>query len=186
MKNRIRILVDETLAEVLAEIKASDFEPVDLSYDIEAPKVKAFGDLSVNVAFQLSKKLKKDPFGIAEAFKGALDRKIKREQMKFGWLQGVSVEKPGFINFKFSHATLANELLEISRLDEKFGCSEQGKGAGVLIEFVSANPTGPLTIAHGRQAAVGDTLARIFAALGYRAHREFYFNYSGPHIPLFP
>jgi len=94
------------------------------------------------------------------------------------------VERPGFINFRLADESIAEVLPRIKKEDAQFGLSKFGAGTKVMIEFVSANPTGPLTIAHGRQAAIGDTLARILTAVGYSVHKEFYLNDLGRQIRL--
>ena len=184
MRNRLKELVDQALPELLTELKLSGVSPKDIRYDIEVPKIKTHGDLSVNTAFQLGRSLKKNPLDIAARFHKILEKNVEKDRNLKQLVKSITVEKPGFINFKFTENSLANQLLEISKGNETFGRSETGKGMKILIEFVSANPTGPLTIAHGRQAAIGDTLARILTAVGYGVKKEFYLNDSGRQIRL--
>ena len=91
---------------------------------------------------------------------------------------------PGFLNFYLTKDSLAKIIRKVRLQDQDYGKSEYGKGKRVLIEFVSANPTGPLTIAHGRQAAIGDVLARVLAATGHEVHREYYLNDAGRQMNL--
>jgi len=141
---------------------------------LEVPKEKRFGDFSTNIAMKLSKELKKSPVDIA----GALIKEMKCP----GVIQDVKVEKPGFINFYLSNSAVITALKDISEEESGFGASPKGKGKKVQIEFVSANPTGPLTVAHGRQAAIGDSLARILEYCGYKVTREYYINDEGVQI----
>ena len=184
MKSKLKELVDHALPEILKELHISGVKPEAVRYEIELPKIKTHGDLSINLAFQLSRAYKKNPLELAASCQKVLQKTIQSHQSWGKWVKEVTVEKPGIINFKLTELSLANQLLEISSLNKTFGRSEVGKGIKVLIEFVSANPTGPLTIAHGRQAALGDTLARILEAVGYTVHKEFYLNDSGRQIRL--
>lgn len=184
MKNRLRALVDQILPNVFAELKVPSEKLHHIHYEVEWPKVKAHGDLSINVALQLGRELHRNPMDIAQICQRLFNQKIKEVREESRWIEEIAVVKPGFINFKLSHISLAQELLEIKRFDQTFGHSDVGGGAPVLIEFVSANPTGPLTIAHGRQAAIGDTLARILRAVGFIPHKEFYLNDMGRQIRL--
>ena len=115
---------------------------------------------------------------------GKIKKKRKAGQSgKKGEKRG-RVGNPGFLNFKLVENSAAGFLIDMAKADAAYGKSEFGKGKRVLIEFVSANPTGPLTIAHGRQAALGDTLARILNAVGFKADKEFYLNDAGRQIRL--
>ena len=152
--------------------EASDKIAGDIS--LEVPKEKKFGDFSTNIAMKLSKDLSKAPLDIAAGI-------IKRIE-KSGIVCDAKVEKPGFINFYISSKAVIDTLKDIIREDAGFGGSSLGRGKKVQIEFVSANPTGPLTVAHGRQAAIGDSLARIFKFCGYDVTREYYINDEGVQI----
>jgi len=152
--------------------EASDNIAGDIS--LEVPKEKRFGDFSTNIAMKLSKDLRKAPLDIAEGI-------IKRIE-KSDIVRDAKVEKPGFINFYISNAAVIGGLKDIIGEDAGFGGSSLGRGKKVQIEFVSANPTGPLTVAHGRQAAIGDSLARIFKFCGYDVTKEYYINDEGAQI----
>ena len=184
MKEKLKALVDQALPEILKSLGFSDLEPHAIRYEINLPKIKAHGDLSINLAFHLSRVRKKNPIEVATTCQKILQKMVRDEKSLQAWVREITVEKPGFINFKLTENSLAIQLLDIAKLDQNFGLSNMGAGTKVLIEFVSANPTGPLTIAHGRQAAIGDALARILKAVGYSVHKEFYLNDSGRQIRL--
>lgn len=182
MRENIKRLVQSTLPE-LSKRLACDI-PKDFSYEVEIPKNKTFGDFSINLALKLSKITGQKPREIAAA-ETAIIESIRRQHPKDApWIQSIRVEGPGFINFFLNETSRGGILQTIQRDNEKFGRSDFGQGQKVIVEFVSANPTGPLTIAHGRQAAVGDTLANILSAAGYRAHKEFYLNDAGRQVEL--
>jgi len=149
--------------------------PDNFSYDLHPPKDNQHGDLACNVAFKLAKVTRQKPSDIATglleliAQKGSSDSPIEKTELAGG----------GFINFYLRKEDLGAVLLEIHKQDKNFGRSEFGKGKKAILEFVSANPTGPLTIAHGRQAAVGDCLARILKFTGHEVHSEYYLNDAG-------
>ena len=139
---------------------------------LEVPKEKRFGDFSANVAMRLTKDLKRSPMDIATEIASGLK----------GY--DVKIERPGFINFYLTDKVVLDSLGEILAQKDRFGRLTVGKGKSVQIEFVSANPTGPLTVAHGRQAALGDSLARIMEYCGYKVVREYYINDEGVQISL--
>lgn len=182
MKNRLKKLVDQALPKILSEYQLP--ENAKQSYDIALPKIKEHGDLSINLAFQIAKAVRKNPFEVAQYCSDVLRKIVSLDPGLSEWVKDINVERPGFINFKLAGQFIAEVLFTIKNEDQKYGESRVGAGKKVMIEFVSANPTGPLTIAHGRQAAIGDTLARILKAVGYTVHREFYLNDSGRQIRL--
>ncbi|MBF0122260.1 MAG: arginine--tRNA ligase [Candidatus Omnitrophica bacterium] len=155
--------------------------PPDMSIILDAPVVKEHGDLACNIALQLSKILRRNPFEIAQTIKKSLEERIPVSALK-GKITSVEVLKPGFINFRLSPLAYYEVLQDILVKGVIFGHTDLGKGKRVLVEFVSANPTGPLTVAHARQAAVGDVLVNILNATGHHAQREFYVNDGGNQI----
>lgn len=184
MKNDLKKLIDSALPNILTELGLEHVKPEDIRYDIEIPKNKGFGDLAANTAFQLGRMLKRNPLEIAQISYAVIEKIIQKDS---GWkkkIKKITIEKPGFINFFLTETSVVDHLLDIARLNEAYGRSNAGAGQKAMVEFVSANPTGPLTIAHGRQAALGDTLARILDAVGYKVHREFYLNDRGRQIRL--
>ncbi len=137
---------------------------------IEKPKDEKMGDFSTNVAMTLARNERKNPKVIAECIVGYL---------KNGDLTQAETAGPGFINLKMSNDFFLNRIKDAVRQREDFGRSNAGQGQKVLVEFVSANPTGPLHVGHGRGAAVGDTLARILKKAGYDLSTEYYINDVG-------
>ncbi len=138
----------------------------------EIPKIESYGDLSTNIAFILSKKLKRNPGEIAKEIISAIaiDNSI---------IDKIEIAGPGFINFFFNPNYLSQILKRIISLNNNFGRSEKYKGKKANVEFVSANPTGPLTVGHGRNAVCGDTIANILEWVSYNVDREYYFNNAG-------
>ncbi|OGW71269.1 MAG: arginine--tRNA ligase [Omnitrophica bacterium GWA2_41_15] len=164
------IAMKEAVKKAFSEISANAVEGLSL----EVPKEKKFGDFSSNIAMRLSRELRKAPLDIADD--------IIKHIEKSGLIQDVKVEKPGFINFYISNKRVIGALEDIIKEGAGFGSSTLGKSKKTQIEFVSANPTGPLTVAHGRQAAIGDSLARILKFCGYDVIKEYYINDEGVQI----
>jgi arginyl-tRNA synthetase len=145
------------------------------SFEIETPKQAEHGDFASNVAFILAPKAKRAPQMIAETIK-------KNITDPAGMLSKVEVAGPGFINFFLQDSYWYQVLPEIDRLGPAYGDSDLGAGQRVQVEFVSANPTGPLHVGHGRGAALGDALANLLSAAGYAVEREYYINDVGTQI----
>jgi arginyl-tRNA synthetase len=138
------------------------------------------GDLSSNLAMRTAKGLRMSPAKLAAALIEGLG-----ENKRFGSLIAkAAVAGPGFLNFWLSAMAYQEMLAEVLTMREKFGNSPWGKGRKVLVEFVSANPTGPLTVAHGRQAAVGDVLAAILSRAGFQVSKEYLINDRGRQIEI--
>lgn len=144
--------------------------------DIETPREEALGDLSTPVAMSLAKTLKKPPVEIARE----IVERISAEEM----FEKIVVAGPGFINFHFSPAFLHSGIRAILKEGGGFLRTDVGRGTRVQIEFVSANPTGPLHLGHGRGAAVGGALANLLGAAGYEVTREYYVNDAGRQVEL--
>ncbi|WP_027389269.1 arginine--tRNA ligase [Chrysiogenes arsenatis] len=138
---------------------------------IEIPKDKSFGDYACNVAMQLARPTRLSPRRIAEI--------IVTHSAEHPYMAKCEIAGPGFINFTIADAAYHDKLREVFVQQEQYGASNVGKKHKVMVEFVSANPTGPLHIGHGRGAAVGDTLARLLAFAGYDVTREYYINDAG-------
>ncbi|MHC1711031.1 MAG: arginine--tRNA ligase [Solidesulfovibrio sp.] len=139
---------------------------------IEPPRDRTHGDLATNVALVAAKDAKAPPRQLAERLREAL-------LAADSGLADISVAGPGFINVTFAPAFWQETVLEVSREGEKYGCLDIGAGTKIQVEFVSANPTGPLHIGHGRGAAVGDSLARVLRAAGFTVETEYYINDAG-------
>ncbi len=161
--------LESIIKKSLAQFGMSGQEPDIL---IERPRTPDHGDLSTNVALTLPKLLRQKPRAIAQQ----IVDKIEYDPEK---IQSIEIAGPGFINFRFAKTWLFDQLRTISHKKSAFGSSEINKGKRILIEFVSANPTGPLTVGHGRNAVLGDTLARLFEWTGAKVEREYYFNDAG-------
>jgi len=147
------------------------------------PRNASHGDLACSVAMQLASRYAKPPLQLAEALAAALREKLKGSALQEA-VDRLEVKPPGFINFFLSDRFLHSVLQEVLSRGADYGRVEVGKGRKALVEFVSANPTGPLSVAHGRQAAVGDALANLLAFAGYQVHREYYLNDEGTQIDL--
>lgn len=145
-----------------------------LSIVLERPKSAEHGDFATNIAMQLAKPLKQNPRAIAEQLIKALPKSEA--------IAKVEIAGAGFINFFLSNNTKQLIVKDILLAGEKFGHNNNGQKQKVQVEFVSANPTGPLHVGHGRGAAVGDCLARLLNATGWDVTREFYYNDAGAQI----
>jgi arginyl-tRNA synthetase len=149
--------------------------PEGASVTLERPRNPEHGDWATNVAMTLAKPLGRPPRQIAEELVQRIDRAD-------AGIRSAEVAGPGFINFRLSGDYLAAGLARVLAEADAFGRSEAGAGRAVNVEFVSANPTGPLHIGHGRQAALGDAVAELLAWTGWTVHREFYYNDAGEQI----
>lgn len=180
MKNVVKEVMDQSVRQFVTH-KGIDL-PANFDYDIVLTKDRTHGDFAANVAFKLAKLAGERPALVADE----LVKIIANESpgAKSGIIRKVEVAGAGFINFYLSQSSLAGVLLEVHQKDRYYGESDFGKGKNVLIEYVSANPTGPLTIAHGRQAAVGDCLVRILKATGHAVQAEYYLNDAGRQMNL--
>lgn len=159
--------------EIKNALKNFDLADEDLpEIQLETPRDPSHGDAATNIAMLLAKPLRNNPRKIAEQ----LVEKLKPDPAK---ITGIEIAGPGFINFRYSDNYLYDELQQILDKEESFGRSDEHSGQKVLVEFVSANPTGPLTVGHGRNAVLGDTVARLFEWTGADVDREYYFNNAG-------
>ncbi|MDD2925772.1 arginine--tRNA ligase [Rhodoferax sp.] len=143
----------------------------------ESPKVAAHGDLATTAAMQLAKPLKLNPRQLAEKLCETLRAAAPYQQ----WAEALDIAGPGFINIKLKPAAKQQVVREVLTQADAYG-TQADNGKRMLVEFVSANPTGPLHVGHGRQAALGDAICHLFATQGWRVHREFYYNDAGVQI----
>jgi len=143
----------------------------------ESPKVAAHGDFATTAAMQLAKPLKLNPRQLAEN----LRTEMLAQPAFAAWVDAVEIAGPGFINIRLKPAAKQQVVREVLGQGAQFGY-QPSNGQGMLVEFVSANPTGPLHVGHGRQAALGDAICNLFASQGWRVHREFYYNDAGVQI----
>ncbi|MDO8457177.1 MAG: arginine--tRNA ligase [Burkholderiaceae bacterium] len=143
----------------------------------ESPKVAAHGDLATTAAMQLAKPLKLNPRQLAENLKAELLGQAAFQR----WVDAIEIAGPGFINIRLKPESKQQVVREVLGQGAQFGY-QASNGQRVLVEFVSANPTGPLHVGHGRQAALGDAICNLFATQGWNVHREFYYNDAGVQI----
>ena len=142
---------------------------------LERPRDPAHGEWATNLAMTLARPLQRKPREIAQQL-------VERLDVSSCGVAHVEIAGPGFINFRLDPAHTARALATILRAGEDYGRSRQGEGRQVNVEFVSANPTGPLHVGHGRQAALGDAIASLLEATGWKVSREFYYNDGGAQI----
>tara|TARA_Y100001970_G_scaffold294131_1_gene447338 strand:- start:2334 stop:3968 length:1635 start_codon:yes stop_codon:yes gene_type:complete len=167
MKNlKINLIDNISLA-----IKSLSFPQID--YNLTQPKNPQFGDLSTNAPLLIASQLKQNPIEIGELIvKKLQDRGIDN-------ISNINITAPGFINFKISDTFFQKQIKIIIESSHSFGKGSLGIGKTANVEFVSANPTGPLTVGHGRNAVIGDVISKILAWQGFKVTKEYYFNDAG-------
>ena len=143
----------------------------------ESPKVAAHGDFACTAAMQLAKPLKQNPRQLAETLRSALLAAAPFQQ----WVDAIDIAGPGFINIRLKPAAKQQIVREVLTTGACFG-QQPANGRKLMVEFVSANPTGPLHVGHGRQAALGDAICNLYASQGWDVTREFYYNDAGVQI----
>ena len=148
---------------------------------LERPKQAGHGDLACNLALQLARPLKASPRQVAERLKAAVEQ-LDRESASGPLLEALEIAGPGFINLRLRAAAKRAVVGRVLRDGVAFGRGARGAQRQVMVEFVSANPTGPLHVGHGRQGALGDALSALLEADGWRVTREFYYNDAGAQI----
>lgn len=148
------------------------------SGSVDIPKDTKNGDYAANHAMVCAKAMKKSPRQIAEALLGEID-------LTDSWFSSVEIAGPGFINFRLSPKWYGDVLLGVEQSGRDYGRCDVGHGEKVMVEFVSANPTGPMTIGNARGGVLGDTLASVLDRAGYDVYREFYVNDAGNQVDLF-
>ena len=144
----------------------------------ESPKVAAHGDFASTAAMQLAKPLQLNPRQVAEGLRTALLAAPAYQR----WVDGIEIAGPGFINFRLKPEAKQEAVREVLQAAAHYGVKAPVKNQRMLVEFVSANPTGPLHVGHGRQAALGDAICNLFATQGWQVYREFYYNDAGAQI----
>lgn len=165
MNDYLKNLITEALSRLFPDVEAPDIT-------LEKPRIVEHGDVSTNVAMLLSKPLRKPPRAIAEELVNGL-------KYDASFISAVEIAGPGFINFRFTDKWLVTQLEEALSEGVMFGKGSLLSGKKYQVEFVSANPTGPLTVGHGRNAVLGDTIARLYEWAGADVEREYYFNNAG-------
>ena len=148
--------------------------PDDFEIELEAPDRPEHGDLATNTALRLASVLGDNPRSIADTLAERLRGRVDPARIK-----NVEVAGPGFVNFRFAQDYLFDGLADLLAQGDTFGQTDAGAGERALVEYVSANPTGPLNVGHGRNAVLGDTIANLLAWTGYDVTREYYYNDAG-------
>ena len=169
-------MADDTIRAALSVVlKEMGVEDTDVH--LERPRDPTHGDVATNVALTLAKPLRRSPREIAEEIASRLD-------LPSTGVESVDVAGHGFLNFRLSSGSVVSVVDDIVGEGESFGRTIVGDDRSVMVEFVSANPTGPLHVGHGRQAALGDAIASLLEWTGWRVHREYYYNDSGRQMDL--
>ena len=164
----LRLKLSESISKALRKLS---FPKKD--YSLAPPKNRDFGDLSSNIALLLPKDLNRKPMDIARIIADELKSNLPEN------ITNVTVAKPGFLNFEISNKFFQSQILNILENNDNYGKGNIGSGKTANVEFVSANPTGPLTVGHGRNAILGDTVSNILHWQGFEVTREYYFNDAG-------
>ncbi|NZA26860.1 arginine--tRNA ligase [Luteimonas sp. SJ-92] len=173
MKSQLRALIEQGIAS----LRASGTLPADLvtpEFVVERPKERSHGDFSTNAAMLLARQARGNPRALAQALVAAMEGG--------GLVSAIEIAGPGFINFRLAPEAWNRQLREVHARGADYGRSDSGGGRRAGVEYVSANPTGPLHVGHGRAAAIGDCIARVLAANGWDVAREFYYNDAGAQI----
>ncbi|MFA4818087.1 MAG: arginine--tRNA ligase [Parcubacteria group bacterium] len=174
MQGEIRELVKRAVSDL--------YKTDQVYFSVEHPAMEKFGDYTTNIAMVLGKMLKNNPMEIAESLKlGFKDLKKPSFEDAF---EKIEVVAPGYINFYLSQKYLQNKVVEINKQKEKFGNSKIGNGEKIHLDFVSANPTGPVHLGNGRGGPSGNSLANVLVKNGYEVWREYYINDYGNQIKV--
>lgn len=170
MKQQIEQLIGEAVAALPAAANLG------VPIEIERTRDRQHGDYACNVAMRLAKPLRDKPRNIAEA----IVEHIPASEI----VESIEIAGPGFINFRLTPGAFHNELINIVEQGKRYGTSETGAGRKIIVEYVSANPTGPLHVGHGRLAAYGATIANLLTATGHDVHQEYYVNDAGRQMDI--
>jgi arginyl-tRNA synthetase len=169
--------VKKELLEALANVLDTLLPGSGAKAAFESPKVAAHGDLATTAAMQLAKPLKANPRQLADTLRAELLRTAPFQR----WVAALEIAGPGFINIRLHPAAKQAVVRDVLAQGAEFG-AQAARGQRLLVEFVSANPTGPLHVGHGRQAALGDAICNLFQTQGWSVYREFYYNDAGVQI----
>jgi len=172
LKYQIEKLLQAALTTLPPDVLPADIARPDIN--VERTRDAAHGDFATNIALQLAKPARRNPRQLAQALLDALPASEL--------IAKAEIAGPGFINFHLSTGAYQQELARVLDFGPAYGYSQHGAGTRTVVEFVSANPTGPLHVGHGRQAALGDALVALLQSQGYEASREFYYNDAGVQI----
>lgn len=174
LKKQIAQLIDQAVQKAISEGQLNLKNPP--SAKVELPRNPEHGDYATNMAMVLTKEAKMPPLGVAEI----IIQNVPQNDLVAAW----EIAKPGFINIRLRPEALQNTLTRILSEKERFGRSTVGESEKILLEYVSANPTGPLHVGHGRWAAIGSVLANLLKATGHAVDQEFYINDAGTQMQL--
>ncbi len=174
MKSKLIQLLNDALSKLIADKALPEIELPEIQ--IERTKDKAHGDFACNIAMMLARPAKMNPRQIATQLVDALD--------DVDFITKVEIAGPGFINFTLSPDSMLQIIKDVLAARDKFGLSKVGNGKKVQVEFVSANPTGPLHVGHGRGAAYGSVVSSLLIAAGFDVHREYYVNDAGRQMDI--
>ncbi|HEU4624935.1 MAG TPA: arginine--tRNA ligase [Steroidobacteraceae bacterium] len=174
MKQQLEQLVSTALSQLVGSLLTEAPDP--LTVTVERTRDAQHGDFATNVAMRLAKAARRNPRELAAAIVAALPAN--------DIIAKTEVAGAGFINFFLVKDVLAREVSRIHELGDSYGRSTLGRGQRIIVEFVSANPTGPLHVAHGRHAAYGASLSNVLAAAGFNVHREYYINDAGRQMDI--
>src|SRR5690606_14430698 len=173
----LRALVRDLVGQGIETLRADGTLPADLEvaeFVVERPKDRSHGDFSSNAAMLLARPAKSNPRALAQALVAALPPSDA--------IAAVEIAGPGFLNFRLSESAWQGQLRTILAQGADYGRNDSGQGRVAGVEYVSANPTGPLHVGHGRAAVIGDCIARVLDANGWRVRREYYYNDAGAQI----
>jgi arginyl-tRNA synthetase len=170
------VTVREAIAEAVAEaLRRLGIDAAGIAITIERPREAAHGDVATPVAMSLAKRFRKNPMELAERIAAALE-------LPADTVAGVEAARPGFINFRLAAPVLQRTVQEVRREGDRYGASRDGAGRRVQVEYVSANPTGPLVVVSARAAAVGNALLNLLDFAGYETQGEYYVNDYGKQV----
>ena len=170
----IKSSITSSFSQALRAVAPADFDAAAQAIVLERPRDASHGDVACNLAMQLAKKLGTNPRALAQSL---IDNLPANDDIAV-----VEIAGPGFMNIRLTDAAKQSVVREILNNPAAYGLSDAHAGEHVMLEFVSANPTGPLHIGHARQAAIGDILGNVLASQGFDVHREFYYNDAGVQI----
>lgn len=177
MKKQIQLLLVQAIQKLIdSDVLAISMAEVEPKIKIDRCRDQSHGDFAANIAMVLAKPAKRNPREIATL--------ILEQLPENNFIEQTDIAGPGFINFKLNSSAQLNVVQEVFAQGERYGCSDLGGGKKIQVEFVSANPTGPLHVGHGRGAAYGATLANLLDAVGYDVHREYYVNDAGRQMDI--
>lgn len=183
IEREIVSFIDSSVKDVLKDLGKTLSRPEEIIPELEIPKEKSHGDISTNIAMRGCKFASMGPAQFAQLIADKLNASLPSAALKEN-IEKIEVKQPGFINLFLSNAYLYDVMFKVQREKNNYGRISLCRSRKMQVEFVSANPTGPLTIAHGRQAAIGDSLANILSFVGCNVKREYYVNDEGTQMNI--